>query len=83
MITLKEAFKIAQDHGTYGFPLSRIADETDEFWVFYLDTDKVLIGPGPIAVDKKDGRVWGIFPPLLSDEQESALEHAKKVEVPE
>ena len=83
MITLKEAFKIAQDHGTFGFPLSRIVDETDDFWVFHLDTDKVLIGPRPIAVDKKDGRVWGIFPPALTDEQIEALENAKEVEVPQ
>lgn len=83
MITLKEAFKIAQDYNGSGIPLSRIAEETDKFWVFYLDTDKVLIGPGPIAVDKKDGRYWDVFSPLMSDEQGRALEHAKKVEVPE
>ena len=83
MITLKEAFKIAQDYVGQGALLSKVADETDNFWVFDYDTDKVLIGPHPIAVDKKDGRVWGIFPPLLSDEQGRALEHAKKVEVPE
>ena len=31
MITLQEAFKIAQASGTFGFPLSRIADETEDF----------------------------------------------------
>lgn len=82
MITLKKAFEIAQDHGTYGFPLSRIANETDDFWVFYLDTDKVLIGPRPIAVDKKDGRVWGVSPIDMTSEQLEALENAKEVEVP-
>ena len=82
MITLKKAFEIAQDHGTYGFPLSIIANETDDFWVFYLDTDKVLIGPRPIAVDKKDGRVWGVSPIDMTSEQLEALENAKEVEVP-
>ena len=82
MITLKKAFEIAQDHGTYGFPLSRIANETDDFWVFYLDTDKVLIGQRPIAVDKKDGRVWGVSPIDMTSEQLEALENAKEVEVP-
>ena len=62
MITLKKAFEIAQAHGTYGYPLSRIADETDDFWIFYLDTDEVLIGPTPIAVEKKNGRVWAFIP---------------------
>lgn len=81
MITLKEAFEIAQAHGTYGFPLSRIANEAGDFWVFYLDTDKVLIGPRPIAVDKKDGRVWGVSPIDMTSEQLEALENAKEVEV--
>lgn len=39
MITLKEAFKIAHDFNGSGIPLSRIADETDDLWIFLLDTD--------------------------------------------
>lgn len=83
MITLKEAFKIAQASGTFGFPLSRIADETEDFWVFNLDTDKVLIGPCSIRVDKKDGSVWGASPMHMTDEQLDAWENAKQVEVPQ
>lgn len=83
MITLKKAFEAAQAHCQFDIPLSRIADETDDFWVFHFDTDKILIGPRPIAVDKKDGRVWGVFPPSMPDEQLDAWENAKQVEVPQ
>lgn len=83
MITLKEAFKIAQDFNSSDIPLSRNADETDEFWVFHLDTNKVLIGPCPTGVDKKDGRAWRAFPPIMTDEQLDAWDNAKEVEVPQ
>lgn len=82
MITLKKAFEIAQAHGTYGYPLSRIADETDDFWIFYLDTDEVLIGPTPIAVEKKNGRVWGFSPIHMAPEQyDEIVNNARQVEV--
>ena len=63
MITLKEAFKIAQDFNSSCIPLSRIADETDDLWIFLLDTDEILIGPADVAVDKKNrscfsGSAW-------------------------
>ena len=83
MITLKEAFKIAQEHANFGFPLSRIADETEDFWVFNLDTDEVVIGACSIRVDKKDGSVWGASPMHMTDEQLDAWENAKQVEVPQ
>ena len=83
MITLKEAFKIAQDFNGSGIPLSRIADETDDFWVFNLDTDEVVIGACSIRVDKKDGSVWGASPMHMTDEQLDAWENAKQVEVPQ
>lgn len=60
MITLKEAFKIAQDFNGSGIPLSRIADETDDLWIFLLDMDGVVIGrPADIAVDKKTVVLFG------------------------
>lgn len=83
MITLKEAFKIAQDFNGSGIPLSRIADETDDFWVFNLDTDEVVIGACSIRVDKKDGSVWGASPMHMTDEQLDAWENARQVEVPQ
>lgn len=83
MITLKEAFKIAQDFNGSGIPLSRIADETDDFWVFNLDTDEVVIGACSIRVDKKDGSVWGASPMHMTDEQLDAWGNARQVEVPQ
>lgn len=83
MITLKEAFKIAQDFNGSGIPLSRIADGTDDFWVFNLDTDEVVIGACSIRVDKKDGSVWGASPMHMTDEQLDAWENARQVEVPQ
>lgn len=82
MITLKKAFEIAQTYCKSDIPLSRIADDTKDFWVFHLDTDEVLIGPCPTGVDKKDGRAWRVFPPSMTEEQLEALENAKEVEVP-
>lgn len=82
MITLKEAFKIAQYFNGSGIPLSRIADETDDFWVFNLDTDEVVIGACSIRVDKKDGSVWGASPMHMTDEQYDAWENSRQVEVP-
>ena len=83
MITLIEAFKIAHASGSFGFPLSRIAVETDDFWVFNLDTDEVVIGACSIRVDKKDGSVWGASPMHMTDEQLDAWENARQVEVPQ
>lgn len=83
MITLKEAFKIAQDFNGSGIPLSRIADETDDLWIFLLDTDEVLIGPADVAVDKKTGRAFRAVPGFMTDEQLDAWENARQVEVPQ
>ena len=83
MITLKEAFKIAQEYANFGFPLSRIADEIDDLWIFLLDTDEVLIGPADVAVDKKTGRAFRAVPGFMTDKQYEAWENAKKVEVPQ
>ena len=81
MITLKKAYELAQAFTESDFPLSRTAVEADNFWVFYLDTDEILIGPRPVAVDKKDGRTWSVFPPSMTAEQCEALDNAKEVEV--
>ena len=83
MITLKEAFKIAQDFNGSGIPLSRIADETDDLWIFLLDTDEVLIGSADVAVDKKTGRAFRAVPGFMTDKQYDAWENARQVEVPQ
>lgn len=84
MITLKEAFKIAQDFNGSGILLSRIADETDDLWIFLLDMDGVVIGrPADIAVDKKNGRAFRAVPGFITDKQYDARENAKQVEVPQ
>ena len=84
MITLKEAFKIAQDFNGSGIPLNRIADETDDLWIFLLDMDGVVIGrPADIAVDKKNGRAFRAEPEFMTDEQLDAWENARQVEVPQ
>ncbi|WP_176011742.1 hypothetical protein [Victivallis sp. Marseille-Q1083] len=78
MITIEKAFELAQKANVTGISLSRTADETADYWCFYYDTDDVLIGPRPVAVNKKDGKVWGVFYPEHADE----LDNAKKIEVP-
>ena len=78
MITIEKAFELAQKANITGIPLSRTADETASYWCFYYDTDEVLIGLLPIAVNKKDGKIWGVFYPEHADE----LDNAKQIEVP-
>lgn len=83
LIALKEAFKIAQASDTFGLPLSRIADETKDFWFFNLDAEEVVIGACSIRVDNKDGSVWGASPMHMTDEQLDAWENARQVVVPQ
>ena len=61
MITIEKAFELAQKANVTGISLSRTADETADYWCFYYDTDDVLIGPRPVAVNKNDGKVWSVF----------------------
>ena len=78
MITIEKAFELAQKANVTGISLSRTADETADYWCFYYDTDDVLIGPRPVAVNKNDGKVWSVFYAKHADE----LDSAKKIEVP-
>ncbi len=82
MISFKQAYKIARKEITDSWKIIRILD-APEFWLFCDERSEIMpIGYNPIAVNKKDGRVWGVFPPAMTDEQLEALENAKEVEVP-
>ncbi len=84
MITFKQAFELAKAANKESVPLKKTADDAGDFWVFERDynIDAIIIGEQPIAVDKKDGKVWRWFPPSMTKKQWDACLHAKKVKIP-
>lgn len=78
MITLKKAYELANKYNSTGIPLQHSALDVDSYWLFDYDTKEVLIGPRPIAVNKKDGQAWLLFYP----EHAKELDGAKEIPIP-